>query len=510
MKHEYLTARKWLRLVTIPFLVLVLCLSTASVYRGAVSAAKPGPLYQYFVTASETYQVPLELLLAVGYAETRWNDHGGLPSQMNGFGIMHLADNPENQNLLQASRLLDTSPSVLQKDKEQNILGAAAVLADIAKDEHGGKLPASLADWYTATAKYSSIVEKRLAREYADEIYRIMNRGVSLVIDDSDMFIQPIAVIPNRGEYESVQDNSFSVLSTDYPEAHWVPAYSGNYRTADRPSDGNKITKIVIHTMQGSYSGSISWFQNPSAQVSAHYLIRSSDGDITQMVRDKDIAYHAREANSYSIGIEHEGYIDNPSWYTDTMYRSSAKLTAYLCDKYGIPKDRAHIQGHSEIPGNDHTDPGPNWDWNYYMSLVNPSTVSVTVDNATSGRFTASSNWGTSNWSAQRYGADYAFAAPNMQISDVAWFKVNVPSAGTYNIYAWWPANSGYNPSTPFIIKTTSGNQTVRVNQTQNGGKWNHIGVFTLSAGDENLIGVSRWTSAAGYVLADAVRIVKR
>lgn len=376
---------------------------------------------------------------------------------------MHLADNPENQTLLQASRLLDTSPSILQKDKEQNILGAAAMLADIAKDEHGGKLPASLADWYTATAKYSSIVDKRLAREYADEIYRIMNRGVSLVIDDSDMFIQPIAVIPNRGEYESVQDNSFSVLSTDYPEAHWVPAYSGNYRTADRPSDG----------------------------------------DITQMVRDKDIAYHAREANSYSIGIEHEGYIDNPSWYTDTMYRSSAKLTAYLCDKYGIPKDRAHIQGHSEIPGNDHTDPGPNWDWNYYMSLVNPSTVSVTVDNATSGRFTASSNWGTSNWSAQRYGADYAFAAPNMQISDVAWFKVNVPSAGTYNVYAWWPANSGYNPSTPFIIKTTIGNQTVRVDQTQNGGKWNHIGVFTLSAGDENLIGVSRWTSAAGYVLAD-------
>ncbi|ARF66585.1 hypothetical protein B7C51_00390 [Paenibacillus larvae subsp. pulvifaciens] len=92
MKHEYLTARKWLRLVTIPFLVLVLCLSTASVYRGAVSAAKPdqrykpGPLYQYFVTASETYQVPLKLLLAVDYAETRWDDHGGLPSQMNSFG----------------------------------------------------------------------------------------------------------------------------------------------------------------------------------------------------------------------------------------------------------------------------------------------------------------------------------------------------------------------------------------------------------------------------------------
>lgn len=26
--------------------------------------------------------------------------------------------------------------------------------------------------------------------------------------------------------------------------------------------------------------------------------------------------------------------------------------------------------GHSEVPGNDHTDPGPYWDWDYYMSLV--------------------------------------------------------------------------------------------------------------------------------------------
>jgi peptidoglycan hydrolase-like protein with peptidoglycan-binding domain len=56
------------------------------------------------------------------------------------------------------------------------------------------------------------------------------------------------------------------------------------------------------------------------------------------------------------------------------MYRSSAALTAYLCNRYSIPKDRAHIVGHSEVPGNDHTDPGPNWNWTYYMQLVGGST----------------------------------------------------------------------------------------------------------------------------------------
>jgi hypothetical protein len=40
-------------------------------------------------------------------------------------------------------------------------------------------------------------------------------------------------------------------------------------------------------------------------------------------------------------------------------------------DRYGIPKDRAHIVGHVEVPGNDHTDPGPNWDWTRYMQYVN-------------------------------------------------------------------------------------------------------------------------------------------
>ena len=66
---------------------------------------------------------------------------------------------------------------------------------------------------------------------------------------------------------------------------------------------------------------------------------------------------------------------------------------------------------------------------------------------------------------------------------------------------------AGYNSATPYIVATSSGNQTVVVNQTANGGSWRNIGTFNLAAGDYNVVGVSRWTSATGYVVADAVRI---
>ena len=54
-----------------------------------------------------------------------------------------------------------------------------------------------------------------------------------------------------------------------------------------------------------------------------------------------------------------------------------------------------------------------------------------------------------------------------------------------------------------------SGNQTVRVNQRVNGGQWLSLGVFTLAAGDGDKVGVSRWTTGTGYVIADAVRITR-
>lgn len=127
---------------------------------------------------------------------------------------------------------------------------------------------------------------------------------------------------------------------------------------------------IVVHTIQGSYEGAQSWFQNPSANVSAHFIANSDDGEITQMVELADRAWHVGEWNGYSIGIEHEGWVDEPAWYTWTMYSSSATLARWLADELVVPIDREHIVGHVELPGQTHTDPGIHWNWDLYMALV--------------------------------------------------------------------------------------------------------------------------------------------
>ncbi|MBE1489953.1 golvesin C-terminal-like domain-containing protein [Plantactinospora soyae] len=133
--------------------------------------------------------------------------------------------------------------------------------------------------------------------------------------------------------------------------------------------------------------------------------------------------------------------------------------------------------------------------------------ATVTVDNATADRFTGSASWGTSSYSSQKQGADYRFADPDTTASDAAWFKVNVPSAGSYLVEVWYPADPGYNNATPFMVVTTSGTQSIPVNQRANGGRWVALGTFSLAAGDYNAVGVSRWTSGTGYVIADAVRV---
>ena len=194
---------------------------------------------------------------------------------------------------------------------------------------------------------------------------------------------------------------------SDYPAAIWDPAPDCNY--SERTLD---VSAVVIHYTEGSYAGCISWFKNCDAQVSAHYVIRSSDGQVTQMVREADKAWHARSANGYSIGIEHEAYGNIWSFFTDAMYQSSANLVRDICSRYesidghrtfyrdtldsgiclneglhdlGGENACVKIRGHQHYPDQSHTDPGPYWDWNYYYKLINEGTP-VTVLEGEEGR----------------------------------------------------------------------------------------------------------------------------
>jgi len=158
--------------------------------------------------------------------------------------------------------------------------------------------------------------------------------------------------------------------AVDFRGAQWLAASSANYRRADRPDDYS-IDRVIIHVTQGGFASAVKAFQDPDHKAAAHYIVRQ-DGHITQMIRELDVAFHAgnREYNERSVGIEHEGFVERRSSFTDAMYASSARLTAGICKRYGIPVDREHVIGHVEVPGTDHTDPGRYWDWDRYMGLV--------------------------------------------------------------------------------------------------------------------------------------------
>ena len=138
----------------------------------------------------------------------------------------------------------------------------------------------------------------------------------------------------------------------------WVP--SPNF---DERPDLDNITTIVVHaTANSTLIGAVSWFQNPTAYVSAHYVI-GKDGRIVQMVKDEDQAWHAGKSewrgvpnvNDYSLGIELVNLNDGQDPYPETQYQSLVELCQALAHKYNISTE--DIVGHYHVSPGRKTDP---------------------------------------------------------------------------------------------------------------------------------------------------------
>jgi hypothetical protein len=169
-------------------------------------------------------------------------------------------------------------------------------------------------------------------------------------------------------------------LPAAYAENSSSPYDYGNYDLADRPADGLSIRYVVVHDTEVLYDPTLAEFQDSHAYVSAHYVIRSRDGFVTQMVPTKDVAWHAGNwyVNTHAVGIENEGFaLDLSNWFGPKLYRSLARLTRYQAQRFGFPLDRAHVIGHDQVPGPTgayqagmHWDPGPFFNWAHFMALV--------------------------------------------------------------------------------------------------------------------------------------------
>jgi N-acetyl-anhydromuramyl-L-alanine amidase AmpD len=376
-------------------------------------SAKSGPLQSAFSAAASEFGVPEEVLLAVSYTLTRWEANAA-PSAAGGFGPMQLIDaaaadrgrkgdgvahpdvngNGRGATIAAAAAATGTSAQRLKTDASHNIRGGAALLAQYAR-ETTGATPRDAARWYGAVAKYTGSDERSVATGFADAAFATINGGAARRLRDGEtVTLVATSVRPDVSTADALELLDRRHTSFDCPKAlkcRFIPAAYhqnnprdpgdyGNFDLARRESVGLDVRFIVIHDAETDYQTTIKIFQDPLNYVSAHYVFRASDGDVTQMVDNKNVGWHAGNwnVNMHAIGYEHEGFaIQGTTWYTDAAYRASATLTAYLAAKYGIPLDRGHIIGHDDIPGPTdafvrgmHWDPGPYWDWARYMELA--------------------------------------------------------------------------------------------------------------------------------------------
>ena len=177
--------REFLRLGGVGLAGVVL-LGTAG---GRAVAQSGSSLEAEFEAAAREFGVPVELLLAMGYVNTRWempppeaNEYE--PGDLHGwgaYGIMQLVRNPSADTLGEAARLTGIPEERLKTDRAANIRGGAAVLA-----ESQGKKPDRLGDWLGAAngrggngKEYRAVAGVGAGELFAESVAHALEKGAS-------------------------------------------------------------------------------------------------------------------------------------------------------------------------------------------------------------------------------------------------------------------------------------------------------------------------------------------
>ncbi|EAU63094.1 N-acetylmuramoyl-L-alanine amidase [Stigmatella aurantiaca] len=494
-----------------------------AVHRGGV-----GPLDPLFERAAREFNVPVDLLKAISYTETRWQmvrgeeEFDGMPAA---HGVMAL----RGAALERGAALAGVSAEAVRDDALANIRAGAALLS-----AHADELKVERADvgaWAPAVARLSGITDTGAQAEYIHkEVYSTLRSGVFAEGADGQV---TASIMPSQVEAKFALPMARALAAgPDYAPAIWRPSPNYNARPA-----GTKISMIVIHTCEGAYAGCWGWLVDSASGVSAHYVVNESGSEVSQLVRESDRGWHVgatydcslnggvecgvsgTSSNNFTVGIEHGGFASQSSFPAGQI-DASAKLSCDISKGQGITRDSYHIVAHGRLQPYNRTDPGPNWPWTDYLNKVNahcggggttPSGLIIDSNNSNNdsakGYIEVSANWVSSTNVGGYYGTGY-FVAPTQAISDPATFWFYLPSAATKTIDAWWTSATDRSTSAPFIVSNAAGTQlaNIKVNQQVNGGKWNTLGTWSFTAG-WNKVQVSRWTGTGYQVVADAIQV---
>ncbi|MBC7536340.1 MAG: N-acetylmuramoyl-L-alanine amidase [Ferruginibacter sp.] len=470
----------------------------------------------YFQEAYDLHpSIPRGVLEAVAYGNTHIfhivHNPGDIENCMGlplAYGVMGLTLDGKNyfsNNLVYVSDLSGISTNLIISDPEKNILAYASafniVMNSVTSQKPAGtkindiifntlvhlsELPsANEGQVFALNSQLYSYFTFLNAPEFQEkynfpnhdfDLQSIFGENNYIVLSSTKITVTEEEISDNQGNvYKSIGNNAPSVQSADYASAVWTAAASCNYSTR-----GQAITGVVIHDVEGSYASCISWFQNCNANVSAHYVVRSSDGQVTQMVLESKKAWHVGNSNPFTIGIEHEGYNTQTGWYTPAMYQSSANLVKDICiSGYGINSTTCwsgascngscvlslavKIKGHQHYPSQTHNDPGMNWNWGAYYNLINGTTTCAEPTGLTASSITLNSailNWAPVS-TATSYNVQYKLASgstwttlTSVSIS-IAISGLNASTTYQFKVQAVCSSIGAYSPVASFATPAT-------------------------------------------------------
>src|SRR5919112_6404374 len=158
-------------------------------------------LVEEFNEAAEKYNVPVSVLLAMGYVNTRWEmpppeasaHEPGDPHGRGAYGIMQLVRNDDEDTLGEASRLTGIPEESLKTDRRSNILGGAALLA-----EAQGERPTRLGDYFGAVSGkgkrrlFKAVAGIGAGELYAEQVFDVLRKGTyETILDGEQIELQP-------------------------------------------------------------------------------------------------------------------------------------------------------------------------------------------------------------------------------------------------------------------------------------------------------------------------------
>lgn len=122
------------------------------------------------------------------------------------------------------------------------------------------------------------------------------------------------------------------------------------------------VDTVVIHVTEGKAASVRSWFKNPDAKVSSHYMVQRDEA-IVQFVREEDTAWANGRVHLPTAKIVQERLGSNPNHWTisiecegtgkeelsDLQRNSLLFLIRDITTRRDIQVNRRHIIRHQEI-----------------------------------------------------------------------------------------------------------------------------------------------------------------